>query len=509
MPFLVIGLFAVVMLVGCEMQAPLIIIVTPTHVAVAPTVITVLPTRLPTLIPTRLPLDTLAPTTDGVIAQVAATVTPSKAPAIAATQNLTPSATFGSIVGPSYTPPTRTSPTPLPPTIAPTVTSTPTPAVSPTPLPVLQSKLMGIQIQGYLSNNDWQNALNQAKQLGVGWIKEQIQWSLVEPARGNYNDIDRTIILDIQQAHIQGFKTLISVAKAPSWARAAGATDDGPPTNPADLGGFLTHLVHEIKPEFIDAIEVWNEPNLRREWSGSALNPATYLKYFDAAYTAIRREEQVQVAPQVAGAAHHIVIIAAAPASATPDTDTSMNDRTWIKGLYSAGFAHYGGDVALGAHPYGWANPPDAVCCNKSPGVTGWFESPGFYFKNTLDDYRQIMTSSNHAAAKLWITEFGWATYDGLHRSDGSPANPPTDSSFGWLKLINQSQQADYLIRAFTIAQHPPYADFLGPMMLWNLNFGMILGMTDGGREEAGFSLLDFKGTPRPAYLALRDAPKQ
>ncbi len=299
---------------------------------------------------------------------------------------------------------------------------------------------------------------------------------------------------------------MISVDTAPDWARAPGThANDGPPTDPQALADFLTSLVHDVKPEFVDALEIWNEPNLRREWDEVPLNGVTYMKYFDAAYQAIRKEEQL-VTPTF-NVVHHIAIIAAAPASGTPNSADSVNDRDWLKQLYAAGLAHYGADIGVGAHPYGWGNAPEADCCSPGPNVTGWYDNRGFFFKDTLDDYHQIMTANGHNA-QLWITEFGWASYDGLHRSDGTPAVPPSDPSFGWVKILNQQQQADYTIRAFTLVQHQPYASFVGPMMLWNLNFGTIPQMIDTQRQEAGFSLLDYNGSPRPVFDALAAAPK-
>ncbi len=367
---------------------------------------------------------------------------------------------------------------------------------------------MGIQIHGALTDADWQTMLDYSKRLGVGWIKVQLQWKELEPAQGIYDQSYSALTLKIQRAHIQGFKTLISVDTAPDWARGPGShQEDGPPANPQDLADFMTHLVQDVKPSFLDAIEVWNEPNLRREWNGSPLSASAYLKVFDAAYRAIRLQEQAMA--DTSDPAHRIVIIVAGPASGTPDSDSSINDRSWVKQLYAAGLAHYGADVALGVHPYGWANAPDATCCAAAPGITGWYTDRGFYFKDTLDDYRQIMVANGHTAAQLWVTEFGWATYDGLHRSDGSAASAPADASFGWIKLLNQQQQADYVLRAYSMAQHPPYAAYVGPLMLWNLNFGTISNMIDNGRQEAGFSLLDFNGSARPVYQAIAAAPKQ
>ncbi len=487
---------------ACGTNAPIIIIVTPTHEVASPTT-DVPPTRQVaqiqasgTPIP---PSPTIAPTT------ISLTLTPTNTPS-----NATPAMTYGAIIGPGYQSPTPIVPTPtIPGTIfVPTPIPT-TPGPSPTPLPVLQSKLMGIQIHGYLTDEQWSGMLAHAKTLGVGWVKVQIQWKEFQPTRDTYNDLYAAMQLRIQRARLQGFKTLISLSKAPDWARGPGQhSEDGSPTDPQDFANFVTRLVKDYKPEFIDAIEIWNEPNLSREWNGAPLSAAAYLKVFDAAYRAIRLQEQASP-KNLSEPDHRITIIAAAPASGTPTTPTSINDRDWVRQLYAAGLARYGTDIVLGAHPYGWANAPEATCCTAAPGITGWYDSRGFFFKDTLDDYRAIMLQNGHSAARLWVTEFGWATYDGLHRSDGNAAGAPNDAGFGWIRLLNARQQADYTVRAFSLVQHPPYSDFVGPMMLWNLNFGTIPAMIDTGREEAGFSLLDYNGSARLVYQAVASAGKQ
>jgi hypothetical protein len=222
------------------------------------------------------------------------------------------------------------------------------------------------------------------------------------------------------------------------------------------------------------------------------------MTYFDAAYRAVVDEEKTQ--PNQFRPDHRIIVLTAAPAPTTTTPNATINDRDWLQQLYDNGLAKYGDDVAIGVHPYGWANPPDAVCCKAQAGVTGWFEHPSFYFRNTLDDYHAITVRNHHPTVKLWVTEFGWASYDGLGGSVAAGSE--------WESLLNQQQQADYVLRAFYLAQQPPYYDFLGPMMLWNLNFAAIPQMVVQGREEAGFSLLDQNGNPRPVYMALKNAVK-
>src|SRR5262249_28258242 len=155
-------------------------------------------------------------------------------------------------------------------TLAPLVT----PGPSPTPGPVLRSALMGIQIHGYLKDDEWMRMLAYTKDLGMGWIKVQVQWKELEPAKGVFNELYNAMVLNVQRARIQGLHTMISIAKAPGWARpqAVFETEDGPPDNYQDFADFVARFIRDCKPEFIDAIELWNEPNLIREWRGKPLN---------------------------------------------------------------------------------------------------------------------------------------------------------------------------------------------------------------------------------------------
>jgi hypothetical protein len=59
------------------------------------------------------------------------------------------------------------------------------------------------------------------------------------------------------------------------------------------------------------------------------------------------------------------------------------------------------------------------------------------------------------------VTEFGWATW----------ANYPVPFPTGddWMTYTSPEEQAQYVIRAFEIGQS---IDYIGPMFLWNLNFG-------------------------------------
>ena len=463
-----------------------------------------------TVSPTNSPLPTspgqIIPTIGPVIAEgnpspspVALPESPTPVPTLPAVATPSgPLPTFGPVLGPDYTPP-PTATVVLPPPV--------TPGPSLTPGPMLRADLMGVQMHGFLTDDEFSAMLDRAAELGMTWIKLQIDWALYEPNRGEVTTAYAGMVLNVQRTRIRGFRTLLTIARTPDWARPPDAREreSGPPADPQDLAVFVARLVRDIKPEFIDAIEVWNEPNLIREWRGASITGAEYMRYFRAAYDAILREQRLQRSPLRPD--HRIMVITAGPApTVTLGDGSTLGDREWLQGLYDAGLGAYGLDVAVGAHPYGWANAPEARCCTAGPGVIGWFEHPSFYFRETLDAYRAIMTRNQDTARKIWVTEFGWAAFDGLLRSDGSQAAPAAD--VGWSGLLTQRQQAEYVLRAFRLAQQPPYYEFLGPMFLWNLNYALVPGLIDGGQGEAAFSLLDGEGEPRPVFIRLRDAPK-
>ncbi len=363
------------------------------------------------------------------------------------------------------------------------------PGLKPTPAPEdeafrapqrvsqLNPRLMGVQVQWYVTPAHWQRALDLAAPLGVGWVKLQADWGVLETASGQFSPDFPAFAAALRDAKARGYRVLVSVAKAPLWARST-AGEAAPPDDPQALAGFLTRMLGEVG-DSIDAIEVWNEPNLRREWNTSALSfdGAGYMRLFAPAHRAIRA-----YSPRIT-----IITAGLAPTVSGP---AAVNDRTFLRQMYEAGLGDYA-DVAIGVHPYAWANAPDERCC-PSDGQ-GWDDRRQFFFLDTLDSYRAIMRQNGHADVRLWATEFGWPSYDDL---PGQAAEP-------WMVSLNVDQKADYVADAFAIGQG---FDFMGPMFLWNLNFADAQTVTNAS-EMAAYSLL-YAPEPqviveRPVYRAL------
>lgn len=365
----------------------------------------------------------------------------------------------------------------------------PPPAISnlappPDQLPILYADHIGIQIHPFVTNEEWANALGLTNQLGMGWIKFQLPWDVAEPSPGEFSFQYQRLVLLVQQAHIQGFKVLISVNRAPNWARPSGADPalHGPPADPQSLADFISRLVKDIKPEFMEAIEIWNEPNLRREWDGAAMDGATYMRYFGPAYEAAK-------------AVDPSVIVVTAGLAPVGEVDGAADDRSFLAQIYAAGLSRYP-DVRIGVHPYAWANPPDARCCTTEP----WADAPQFFMLDTIEAYRQIMLDNGDSSREMWVTEFGWGTYEGI-TSDGSPASPPEVAAF--FNDITLKEQAEYTLRAFEILQAPPYSEYVEVIFLWNMNFATVENAITDRMEQAGYSLLNAAGRPRLLFYYL------
>src|SRR5690606_36100890 len=143
---------------------------------------------------------------------------------------------------------------------------------------------------------------------------------------------------------------------------------------------------------------------------------------------------------------------------ATNDGVTAVADRVFLEQMYQAGIAPFAD--AIGVHPSGFGNPPDADCCgNNRPAVTGWDDQAAFFFLETLRDYRAIQNRYDDSGAFLWVTSFGWGSAEGI--------NTVLNPDYGYVAFTDAQEQAQYMVRAYQLARDLSY---VGPMFLDNLN---------------------------------------
>lgn len=388
---------------------------------------------------------------------------------------------------PTFTPTPTNTPTPTP-TNTPRPTNTPVPTAKPA-VPAVQAAvapaapgIFGYGIQADLmSDGNHQRIYQHIKGMGFNWVKQQVEWFRFNSGPGQYDwgALDRIV----DGANANGINILFSVVKAPRWARPAGDTDEGPPADPNTYATFMREMAARYKGR-VKAYEVWNEQNLYYEWGGRGrkLNAGRYVQLLAAAYGAIKSADP--------GA---IVISGALTPTGVDDGDIAIDDRTYLEQMYQAGLARY--CDAVGAHPSGYNNPPDADWRNWSdPSAPNFKGHPSFFFRGTMEGYRNIMIKYGDGAKRIWPTEFGWASVESL----GAGPAP----GYGYAADNSEGEQAAFLTRAYQMGRN---WGFVGVMFLWNLNFGPVSGKND---EKAAFGIVRPDWGPRPAYTALRDMPK-
>jgi hypothetical protein len=375
--------------------------------------------------------------------------------------------------------PGGTAATPIAPTLTATPSSTPTPSATPTPDypiyngPPLDRNEIGIQI--HLHREDLDEIFDHLRTLNVGWVKVQVSWKLHQPEPDR---LDEVLFAELDalvaRAAENDIRVLLSVAKAPEWSRPT-TEMDGPPTNEAHYQAFMALLAARYVGR-VAAYELWNEANLQREWYGVPLSAADLVSLIRAGATGVRAVDSAAV------------LISGAPSpTGINDGVTAVDDRQYFQEMVAAGVLEVVDGV--GAHPYGWANPPDATAANPDSAATSHNNHPSFFFLDTLQDYHAILEAAGQSETPIWVTEFGWGSFERLN------ALPPAGAEF--MNDVNEWQQAVYTLRAYELADS---IEWVGPMVLWNLNFGPLLGPDF---SETGFSLLRPDGSRRPVYGSL------
>lgn len=311
-------------------------------------------------------------------------------------------------------------------------------------------------------NGDTAANIEHLKQLGMTWVRFQMPWKYVEPQEGQYEWATWDEL--IKAYADQDINVLLTINKAPDWAR---PDDDdksveGLPETPSLYADFVAEVATRY-PEQVQAIELWSEPNIYYAIGGQGrVDVVTYVELLKAAYPAIKA-----VNPEIT------VVSGALVPTGAPEP-AAIDDVEYLGQMYANGAQGY--FDALGAHPSGFANPPDAVYEGGDYDPNrGYDDHRSFFFYNTLEAYRQVMVENGDEATLIWPTEFGW------------PVSHFTgDERFKFAQENTMAEQAEYTVRAFEMGYERPW---VGPMFLWNLDYNI----TAPNTALANFGIL---GTP-------------
>ena len=397
----------------------------------------------------------------------------------AAANTVTPPANQPTAEGPSVEKPTD-APAPPPDQETPEAPEEPTPTPTPIPPPPPAGSVQapfayGIQVDPAADPAEVMSHLNA---LGMKWVKFQVSWKETEPQQGirNWGEWDRLILT----YYNGGFKILLSVVKSPDWARPANTdlNEEGPPADPNTYALFVGEMAQRYKGG-IQAIEVWNEQNLAREGGGAPMPPEQYVALLSKAYNAIKTADP------------SIIVVSGAPTPAGDVPGAAIDDITYLNAMYAAGLKNV--SDAIGVHPSGYNCPASGdwqTITNPEAGFRGPFDNRhhSWCFRGTMEGYRDVIVANGDTNKRLWPTEFGWAV-----------ASTP-ETGYEYAADNTREEQAQWIVEAYQQAKN---WGWVGPMFLWNLNYGV----TRPGTEQAAFSILMPEG-PTPAYQSVAGTPK-
>lgn len=414
---------------------------------------------------------------------------------------------------PSPTPIVQQTTAPLTPTVAAQapVTSTPVavpineeptsppPTAPPTPKPAANAPLntspvtmtspdYGMQVFLFWQEEIADRDLKLVEEAGFRWVKQEFAWREIEGAGKGKFDWSRTDrIMDQIDAH--GLRVIVRLGVQPEWA-GGGYPEVGPPNNLQDFADFAAAVATRYQGR-VDAYQIWNEPNLSREWGNRPPSAAEYTEMLKVANQAIK-----QVDP-------YPLIISAGMAPTTRNDNVARPDTYYIQEMYQAGAKPY--FDALGAHGPGYGSPPEADPAEvaRTPGLAnpGDFKPENnvpeelrrVYCFRHVEDIRAIMVANGDTDKKVVLLEFGWTI------------DPRPDSPYKW-HAVSPEQQAQYFERAYAYAK-ANWRPWIGVMSLiyvadpqWTL------------QDEQTYWSIVYPTYPEltaaPAYYALKAMPK-
>ncbi len=306
------------------------------------------------------------------------------------------------------------------------------PAANPTPVPA-PSGGGAFELGGHVDGFAHVDLMRQA---GMTWVKRQIRYNL--------GDSPQIAADAINQAHGQGFRILLGIVGDPAQLGAGG-------TGYMDqFAGFLGGVA-ALGP---DAIEVWNEQNIDREWPTGQINPASYTQMLIKAYNAIK------------GANASVMVISGAPAPTGAEgafgTDRVWNDDRYIRGMAAAGAAHYAD--CIGLHYNEGIVGPDQT--NGDPRGDSYYTR---YYWGMVNTYWNAFGG----AKPLCFTELGYLSPEGLGT---------LPAGFAWAQNVTVTQQAQWLARAVQLSKN---SGKIRLMIVWNVDF-----TSYGADPMAGYAIV-------------------
>lgn len=313
------------------------------------------------------------------------------------------------------TPPTAATPAPLP-----------TPALPPTPVPRPNPRnTLPLPVGGHVISFS-PTTVAAMQRAGMTWMKWQIPFTV------GSNAFEQVALDRINFAHANGFRAFISVK--------------GDKDELAELGSDYYPLYAEALAQIAalgpEAIQVWNEQNIDREWPTGRIDPRAYVEMLRQAHAAIKAVDPT------------IMVVTGAPAPTGAEglfgPSRVWNDDRYYQGMANAGAAQYADCIGVhyneGIVPPQWqsGDPRDNYPTRYLPLM---IQRAAFPFRGT--------------GVPLCFSELGYLSPEGYG---------PLPPNFAWASGTTVAEQAAWLRDAVLVASQFTGAQ-VALIIIWNVDF--------------------------------------
>lgn len=282
---------------------------------------------------------------------------------------------------------------------------------------------------------DWsQYASDQMRRAGMTWVKRQWRFHPGQnpaEAAGMIND-----------AHARGFNILLGIVGEPGALYSPGYFES------------YAQFVGGVAAQGADAIEVWNEMNIDREWPSGSISPQSYTQLLAQSYNAIKASNP------------NTLVISGAPAPTGffgGCTGAGCDDNYYVQGMAAAGAANY--MDCVGVH-YNEGILPPSQTSGDPRGSSGHYTR---YYQGMVNTYWNAFGGRK----PLCFTELGYLSPEGL---GGLPAG------FQWAGDTSVGEQAAWLDQVVSMARN---SGRVRVMIIWNVDFSNY-----GADPMAGYAII-------------------
>lgn len=318
-----------------------------------------------------------------------------------------------------------------------------------------------------------QQHLTWAQQMGFSHVKQVFAWEDLEPEPGVWvwMQADRVV----EQVETNGLRLIVRLGVVPDWAHTdipSGDTSGHVDAPPTDLDSWHTYcaMVAGRYAGRIQAYQIWNEPNLTREWGNKEPDASAYVSLLRVCSSAIRAADPAAI------------LISAGLAPNGQYNQQAHRDDMYLQAMYNNGFEQYV-DV-VGVHAPGFSVPSYGPDDAEEDGRGRWAT-----FRR-VEDLRKIMIANGDAERQMAILEVGY-TID------------PASELYHWY-AVTEAQQAQYLAEAYRYASEHwrPWIGLMSAVYLAEPTW-------TPAHEDYWWALNDpVTGTLRPAFYALAQMEK-